>query len=163
MHDVPYQAYQPSNFSFPRREFGKSAPVKRSFQASWFNRWKWLHYDVAQDAAYCFTCCKATEVGKIRLSACTEESFVVKGFLNWKDATRAFVKHESCNFHKSAAAALASRVDITDMLSKQAAAEKQENRQYCSRRTSRQSGARESRSRACSGREGKVRNFGSFV
>ena len=65
-------------FSFPRREFGKSAPVKRSFQASWFNRWKWLHYDVAQDAAYCFTCCKALEVGKIRLSACTEESFVVE-------------------------------------------------------------------------------------
>ena len=39
-------------------------------------------------------------------------------------------KHESSNFHKSAAAALVSRVDITDKLSKQAAAEKQENRQY---------------------------------
>lgn len=60
----------------------------------------------------------------------TEESFVVKGFLNWKDATRAFVKHESYNFHKSAAAALASRVDIVDMLSKQVTAEKQKNRQY---------------------------------
>ena len=36
MHDVPDQAYQPSNFSFPRREFGKSALVKRAFQASWF-------------------------------------------------------------------------------------------------------------------------------
>ena len=47
VHDVQDQAYQPSNFSFPRREFGKSAPVKRAFQASWFNRWKWLHYDVA--------------------------------------------------------------------------------------------------------------------
>jgi len=60
----------------------------------------------------------------------SEESFVVKGFLNWKDASRAFVKHQSCNFHKSAAAAFASQVDITDMLSKQVAAEKQKNGQY---------------------------------
>ena len=129
-HHVPDQAYQPSNFSFPRREFGKNALVKRSFQATWFNRWKWLHYDVAQDAAYCFTCCKALEMGKVRMSACSDESFVVKGFTNWKDATRALIKHESSNFHKSAAAALASRVDVSDMLSKQAAAEKQKNRQY---------------------------------
>ena len=70
------------------------------------------------------------EVGKTRLSACTNESFAVKGFLNWKDASRGFVKHDSSNFHKSAAAALASQVDTTDMFSKQAAAEKQENRQY---------------------------------
>ena len=60
----------------------------------------------------------------------SEESFLVKGFMNWKDATRMFGKHENCDFHKSAAAALASRVDVGDMLSKQAATEKQQNRQY---------------------------------
>ena len=37
---------------------------------------------------------------------------------------------ESCDFHKSTAAALSSRVDMADMLSKQAATEKQHNRQY---------------------------------
>ena len=57
VHDVPDQAYQPSNFSFPRREFGKSAPVKRAFQASWLNCWKWLRYDFAHLLlllTYCF-------------------------------------------------------------------------------------------------------------
>lgn len=72
---------------------------------------------------------KAMEVGKMRLSACTEESFIIKGFLNWKDFARAFIKHENYNFHKSAAAALASRVNIAGMLSKQAAAKKK-NLQY---------------------------------
>ena len=41
-----------------------------------------------------------------------------------------FAKHESCDFHKSTAAALANRVDVADMLSKQAATEKQQNRQH---------------------------------
>ena len=130
VHAVPNQPYQPTHIQFPRREFGKSAPVKRSFKACWFNRFKWLHYDVGQDAAYCFVCCKAVKEGKMRLSSHTEESFLVKGFINWKDATRVFAKHESCDFHKSTAAALASRVDVADMLSKQAATEKQQNRQY---------------------------------
>ena len=37
---------------------------------------------------------------------------------------------ESCDFHKSTTAALASRIDAADMLSKQAATEKQHNRLY---------------------------------
>ncbi len=36
VHDVPEQAFQPTHISFPPREFGKRAPVKRSFQATWF-------------------------------------------------------------------------------------------------------------------------------
>ena len=130
VRDVPDRAFQPTHISFPRREFGKSAPVRRSFQATWFNRFRWLHYDVGQDAAYCFVCCKAVKEGKVRLSSYTEESFLVKGFINWKDATRIFAKHEISDFHRSSAAALASKVDVGDMLSKQAATEKQQNRQY---------------------------------
>ena len=130
VHDVPDKAFQPTHISFPRREFGKSAPVRRSFQATGFNHFKWLHYDIGQVAAYCFVCCKAVKEVKMRLSSYTEESFLVKGFMNWKDATRIFTKHESCDFHKSTAAALASRVDVGDMLSKQAATKKQKNRQY---------------------------------
>ena len=129
MHDVPDRAFQPTHISFPSTVFGKSAPVRQSFQASWFNRFKWLHYDIGQDAA-CFLCCKAVKEGKIKLTSYTEDSFLVKGFVNWKDATRNFAKHESCHFHKSTAAALASRVDVGDMLSKQAATQKEQNRQY---------------------------------
>ncbi len=126
-HDVPDQAFQSTHTSFPRREFGKSAPVKRSFQATWFNRFKWLHYDIERDSAYCFVCCKAVKEGKMRLSSYTEECFLVRGFTNWKDATRIFAKHESCDFHKSTSVALASRVEVGDMLSKQPATEKQPN------------------------------------
>ena len=66
----------------------------------------------------------------MRLSSYTEESFLMKGFMNLKDATRVFTKHESCDFHKSTATALVSRVDVGDMISKQAATEKQQYRQY---------------------------------
>ena len=47
-----------------------------------------------------------------------------------KGATRIFSKHETCDFHQSAAAALTSQVDIGEMLSKQYATEKRANRQY---------------------------------
>ena len=61
---------------------------------------------------------------KVKPSGAAEPAFLVTGFTNWKDATRNFSKHESCDFHKSPAAALASYVDIEDMLSKQYASEK---------------------------------------
>ena len=69
VHDVPDEAFQPTHTSFPRRQFGVSAPVNRSFQAAWFNCSKWLHYDVGQDSAYCFVCCKAVKEKKVELSS----------------------------------------------------------------------------------------------
>ena len=121
---------QPRTMVFPRRQFGVSNPVNRCFQAAWFDRFKWIHYDSGQDCAFCFVCCKAVKDKKARLSSYTEDSFLVKGFTNWKDATRIFGRHESCDFHKMSASALASRVDVGDMLSKEAATLKQQNRQY---------------------------------
>ena len=50
---------QPRLFKFPQREFGRKAPVKRSFQSQWFDRWPWIHYDEGSDAAFCFLCVKA--------------------------------------------------------------------------------------------------------
>ena len=51
LQDSPYQ---PTNISFPYCSFGVTKPVKRSFQASWFNRFHWLHYDSTLDSAFCF-------------------------------------------------------------------------------------------------------------
>jgi len=62
--DLPLEPFQPMHIAFPSRSFRKSAPVNRSFQATWFNKFAWLHYDVAQDAARCFTCCKAVKGGR---------------------------------------------------------------------------------------------------
>ena len=65
-------------------------------------------------------------MGLTRLS---EASFLVKGFTNWKDATRVLFKYESCNFHKAATEALKATNDVADM-SKAASTEKKNNREY---------------------------------
>ena len=78
---MPDKPCQPHHLSFPFRSFGKNAPVNRSFQVSWFNRFPWIHYELDQDVVYCFVCCKAVKEGKIRLTGMTEASFLVKGFI----------------------------------------------------------------------------------
>ena len=128
--DVSTKPYQPHHISFPPRRFGKQPPVQRSFQSSWFGKRQWLHYDVAQDAVRCFTCCKAVRDGRAIITGQAEGSFSVNGFTNLKDATTKFAKHESSNFHKACAEALSSTVDIGDMLNKHAVTEKQANREY---------------------------------
>ena len=40
--DAPH--HPPSDFSFPKRDFGKKQIVKRLCQSVWFYKWKWLHY-----------------------------------------------------------------------------------------------------------------------
>ena len=52
--DKPNQSRQ---FNFPKRHFGASKIVSRSFHCQWLNKWKWIHYDEAQDLAFCHVCC----------------------------------------------------------------------------------------------------------
>ena len=59
-------------------------------------------------------------MGLTRLS---EANFLVKGFTNWKDATRVLVKHENSNFLKATTEALKATNDVADMLSQAAATE----------------------------------------
>ena len=122
--------YQPLNISFPPRTFGKKNPVQRSFQASWYKKWEWLNYDVSQDCVLCFICCKAVKDGKVSVTKLAESSFLVDGFTNWKDATTKFAKHESSDFHKRCSEALLFRVDVGELLDRQAATEKRANREY---------------------------------
>ena len=48
---------QPLDFNYWKREFGKTKVVRRAFQAQWFAKWPWLHYDTAQDLAFCHCSC----------------------------------------------------------------------------------------------------------
>ena len=77
-------------------------------------------------------CCKAVKDGRAKITRQAEGSFLVNGFMNWKDATTKFAKHESSDFHKACAEALSSTVDIGDIhvLNKQAVTEKQANQEY---------------------------------
>ena len=53
----------------------------------------------------------------MELTRLSEASFLVKGFTNWKDATRVLIQHESSNFHTAATEALKATNDVANMLS----------------------------------------------
>ena len=60
-----------------------------------------MHYDEANDLAYCHICVSALKQKKMKESN-AEPSFVSSGFSNWKDATVAFKKHQLSACHHKA-------------------------------------------------------------
>ena len=64
--DLPDSPNQPTSYSFPKKSFGKKTVVERSFQAAWFQTWRWLHYDETNDKAYCFYCTKGFKEKKLK-------------------------------------------------------------------------------------------------
>lgn len=91
-------SHQPASFSFLGRQFGKET-FCRSFNASWFTKWRWLHYTEDGDRVVCFNC--VTAVGKglineesVRLDSC----FVKGGFTNWRKATEKSRSSRSLSF-----------------------------------------------------------------
>ena len=90
---------------------------RRSFQSKWCNQWKWLHYSMASDAAYCFTCCKANRAGHLQGVGCRDDSFISKGFGNWKKATSTFPIHEKSVCHRVAVEKLSHKSEIGEQLS----------------------------------------------
>ena len=131
---VSEEPYQPLNHNFPRHEFGQKAIVSRSFQSSWFSKWKWLHYDASRDVVYCHTCVTGVNSSKLKLTGNAKESaFIYGGFSNWKDATRCFNKHEFSVIHKTAVDVVVTvpkTCDVGGMLSAAHALEKKANQQY---------------------------------
>ena len=71
--DIPDSPHQPDpGFKFPKRSFGKATVV---FQSTWFRQWPFLHYDEANDLAYCHTCVKGFKEKKMK-AAKAEAAFV---------------------------------------------------------------------------------------
>ena len=50
---------------------------------------------------FCHTCATAQQEGKLK-SYNKDDSFLSRGFMNWKDATASFRKHEQSKCHKDA-------------------------------------------------------------
>ena len=48
-----------------------------------------MHYDEANDHAYCHVCMVAYRDGKLN-SSNLDKAFILNGFFNWKDASVAF-------------------------------------------------------------------------
>ena len=130
---LPEQPHQPKKFKFPRRSFAQKVMKSRSFQAQWFDHFKWLHYDEEMDAAFCHVCAKAEDNGRLSGSTQKDAAFLTKGFTNWKDATMSFTRHKVSDCHKEAFEAMITLPktisDVAEMLSKSYSAEKKDNRQ----------------------------------
>ncbi len=54
--EVPEKPYQPKDYNFPKRVFGKKGDTSRAFQSHWFKIWTFLHYDETKDVVFCHTC-----------------------------------------------------------------------------------------------------------
>ena len=93
--DIPPVPNQPKTLKFTQRCFGK----KRSFQASWFLNRTWLHYDEANDLAFCHICSVAYKDGKLN-NHTLDKAFIINGFSNWKDASVSFKKQDSSKCHR---------------------------------------------------------------
>ena len=82
--EIGEHANQPSGYNFRNDgQFGKTKVVHRAFQQSWFDKWKWLHYDSSKDLCFCHTCVSALKTGKMKLSGNAKDSaFLSEGFSN---------------------------------------------------------------------------------
>ena len=132
MSNVPDKFHPPKSFKFPKRSFG-SKDEKRSFRGEWCEKFDWLHYDVAADAAFCHLCMSAEKGKKFLSSTKRDPAFITKGFTYWKEGTSAFTKHSSSACHREAVLAIQSLPaqvqDVGEVLSSQHKKEKATNRE----------------------------------
>ena len=94
--------HHPIDFALPFWEIGKKNPTKRSFQASWFKQWKWIHCNEENNSVYCFYCVKAYKENKLNNIPNLQKTYILTGFTNWKDATSRFTSHEATRCHQDA-------------------------------------------------------------
>lgn len=91
-------ATQPKLTAFPATVIGGKS---RSFNASWYGKYKWIEYSKEQDTVFCKACRHFPEMH-------TETTFIRGGYKNWKRLGEACDKHESSKPHAIALTKLAS-------------------------------------------------------
>ena len=70
--------FQPKVYEFLQRLIGGR---QRRFQTSWFDKYKWLHYDLCTDAAFCYICVRDHFSNPISPEK-VEPAFTTTGFTN---------------------------------------------------------------------------------
>ena len=76
--------FHPGNsFKFPKTKFGSR---ERSCQSSWFESYKWLHYNQENDSVMCFICATEGKKGNLRSERTKEFAYISRGFRSWKKA-----------------------------------------------------------------------------
>ena len=95
---------QPKDFLYPKRNFSKNGKDERSFLLSWYETWKWLHYNEIDYTVYCIICLNAKRFHMLS-DIKVEKAFVKRGYYNWKNARstdKGFNTHESSRCHQQA-------------------------------------------------------------
>ena len=134
--DLGDEPYQPATFSFPKRKFGETRLVYRSYQAAWFMKWPWIQYVQVNDIAFCFTCGRASRSADFKVCASKgDDAFLTRGYYNWKDACGekrgGFAPHEHSNIHKYYVELLAKPPqNVAEMLSSEVCRQMAVNRNY---------------------------------
>ena len=102
----------------------------RRFQTAWFQRYPWLHLSMCLKAAVCYPCAKGHSLGLLTLSTKNEDTFITKGFTNWKKALEKFKEHQKSACHRHAVLQLqqVKSGPVTAQLSSQKASEQESAR-----------------------------------
>ncbi|XP_041362927.1 zinc finger MYM-type protein 1-like [Gigantopelta aegis] len=95
--DIPDEPYQPDVSCIQSQKLAKK---NLKFQQRWFSNYHWLHFDSKTGGVLCHVCITAKRKKLSELTKCGEESFVARGFMNWKKAIEKFDAHEKSNSHR---------------------------------------------------------------
>ena len=94
----------------------------RSLQTSWYKRHPWITVCDTTYKIFCHICRQAKYQGLLVFSKRQVQSFIDKGYCNWKNALSKLAEHEKSEMHKEAVlklAAKSSAVNVGAMLSKE--------------------------------------------
>ena len=70
----------------------------RSFQGTWLDKWPWLHWDNTSECVFCHVCVRTVQASKLKAKSAIQ-TFLSRGFQNWKNATQQFRSHEQSACH----------------------------------------------------------------
>ena len=106
--------------------------VYRSFLPSWYDKYRWLHWDAKRERVFCHTCVRAAK-SKLLFNSKTDPAFITNRFQSWKNALRGFSKHQASDCHKEATQKLVSVSDtsghVDELFSSQIASDRKSNRE----------------------------------
>ncbi|KAL5469095.1 hypothetical protein EMCRGX_G030291 [Ephydatia muelleri] len=133
--DIGENPNHPIKYNFPKRAFGVKDITHRSFQAQWFQKWSWIHYDEGRDIVFCSICVKAARSNKLKAAKICDLSFISRGTaigrMPCTGKKGGFCRHEASGCHKAAVEAVVTLPkttgDIGELLSSAHAKEKASN------------------------------------
>ena len=82
---------------FPITVFGKK---EISFNANWYSKFPWLHYNMKSNYMYCYTCMTAHTKGHKDVSSLSGPVFITTGFCYWEKCGERFLDHWNSVIHK---------------------------------------------------------------